>query len=362
MDTGLLVTVLILLGLGLVMIYSASSVEAMAMFHRPYYYLERQMIWAGLGVTGLIVAARIDYWRWTRLAWPLGAVTLFLLIAVLVPHVGININGARRWLGFGPLSFQPSELSKFTVVLLFAATLTRRQWPVERFYPTVVAHLIALGVVFALILKEPDLGTALALGMTVFVMLWVAGARTAHLLGLALMAIPLVLVVIITEPYRLQRLLAFLHPWKNPLGSGYHIIQSLYALGSGGLFGSGIGRSALKFFYLPEQHTDFIFAILGEEIGLVGTTAVIVLFFIFAWRGLRISLLAPDRFGVVLGVGLTTMVVAQAFMNIGVVTASIPITGIPLPFLSYGGSSLVFALTAIGILLNLSRQGARTGP
>ncbi len=358
-DHILLAAVLTLLGFGVVMVFSASSIEASVVNHNPYYYLERQLVWAGLGLAIMAFFARFDYHRLVPLAQPVAIATVLLLILVLVPHIGRDVNGARRWLGFGSLLFQPSELAKFSLVLLFALWLARMP-RTDRFLQGIGVPLAIYLPIALLIIREPDLGTALALGGTVFTMLFVAGVNLWQFFGIIALVLPAVGVAIIVAPYRLQRFLAFLHPTADPQGAGYHIIQSLYALGSGGLFGSGLGQGALKYFYLPEQHTDFIFAIVGEELGLIGAVAVLALFLVLTWRGLRVAMLAPDRFGALLAVGLTAMVAVQALMNIAVVTASMPITGIPLPFISYGGSSLVFALGAMGILLNISRQAVRT--
>jgi cell division protein FtsW len=354
-DHILLASVLTLLGFGIVMVFSASSIEASVINHNPYYYLERQIIWAALGLAAMAFFARFDYHRLQRLAQPVAIATIVLLILVLVPHIGHSVNGARRWLGFGSLLFQPSELAKFSLVLLFAYWLARMPH-LERFVQGIGVPLAIYVPIAFLIIKEPDLGTAVALGGTIFTMLFVAGVNLWQFAGIVALALPVVGVAIIVAPYRLQRFLAFLHPQSDPQGAGYHIIQSLYALGSGGLFGTGLGQGALKYFYLPEQHTDFIFAIIGEELGLIGAVAVLALFLVLTWRGLRVAMMAPDRFGAIMAVGLTAMVAVQALMNIAVVTASMPITGIPLPFISYGGSSLVFALGAMGILLNISRQ------
>ncbi len=358
-DHILLAAVLTLLGFGVVMVFSASSIEASVVNHNPYFYLERQLVWAGLGLAIMAFFVRFDYHRLVPLAQPVAIATVLLLILVLVPHIGRDVNGARRWLGFGSLLFQPSELAKFSLVLLFALWLARMP-RTDRFWQGIGVPLAIYLPIALLIIKEPDLGTALALGGTVFTMLFVAGVNLWQFFGVVSLVLPAVGVAIIVAPYRLQRFLAFLHPTADPQGAGYHIIQSLYALGSGGLFGSGLGQGALKYFYLPEQHTDFIFAIVGEELGLIGAVAVLALFLVLTWRGLRVAMLAPDRFGALLAVGLTAMVAVQALMNIAVVTASMPITGIPLPFISYGGSSLIFALGAIGILLNISRQAVRT--
>lgn len=358
-DLTLVIAVLILVGIGVVMVYSASSVEAYAAYHSATYFLKRQLLWAVLGLGIMALFSRIPYHQWMRWSIPIFGFTLLCLLLVLVPHVGIEVNGARRWLGAGPLLFQPSELAKLSVILLFGLTLTYRQSEVSNLKQGFLPHLLALVVLFGLILKEPDLGTALSLGGTAVVMMIVAGANWRHIASLGVLSVPAIGALIAIEPYRVQRILAFMDPFKDPLGSGYHTIQGLMAIGSGGLLGSGLGNSALKFFYLPEAHTDFIFAILAEELGFLGAAAVLVLFFVVAWRGYRIALEAPDRFGAVLAVGLTTMVLLQAILNIGVVTDSLPVTGVPLPFISYGGSSLVFTLAGIGILLSISR--ARVG-
>jgi len=241
------------------------------------------------------------------------------------------------------------------MVLFCSASLAQHQEKITSFFKGLVPQLCILLLIFGLILKEPDLGTALAIGGTIFVLLFTAGARLSHLTSLSLVGVVGIVAAIILEPYRLKRLLAFSNPWADPLDTGYHIIQSLYALGSGGLFGVGLGRSREKFLYLPEPHTDFIFAILGEELGFIGTVTVIFLFFLFAWRGFKVAISAPDIYGSLLAAGLTTMIVVQALMNIAVVTASMPVTGIPLPFISFGGSALIFTLAGVGILLNISR-------
>lgn len=354
-DFILFFTVIALLGIGVVMVYSSSAVSAQVNFNDSYYFLKRQIIWATLGLLAMVFTMNIDYHVWRKLAKPILLATLVLLVLVLIPGLGKVVNGARRWLGFGSLYLQPSEIAKLSMVLFSAESLTRNQERIGSFFKGLVPQLAILLVVFGLILKEPDLGTALAIGGTVFVLLFTSGAKISHLASLGAVGVAGVIVAIIVEPYRMRRLLAFSDPWADPLDTGYHIIQSLYAIGSGGLFGVGLGRSREKFLYLPEPHTDFIFAILGEELGLIGTVTVIALFFLFAWRGLKVAISAPDIFGSILAVGLTAMIIVQALMNIAVVTASMPITGIPLPFISFGGSALIFTLAGVGILLNISR-------
>jgi cell division protein FtsW len=279
-----------------------------------------------------------------------------LLVLVLIPGIGKVVNGARRWIDLKLFALQPSEIAKLSMVFFMAESLTRQQDRITNFMKGLVPHLLVLLVVFGLILKEPDLGTALAIGGTVFLMFFASGAKIIHLGSLVGLGVIGVITAIIAEPYRMRRITAFADPWQDPLDTGYHIIQSLYALGSGGLFGLGLGRSREKFLYLPEPHTDFIFAILGEELGFIGTVTVVLLFFLFAWRGYKIAISAPDTFGSILAAGLTTMISLQAMMNIAVVTASMPVTGIPLPFVSYGGSALLFTMAGVGVLLNISRH------
>jgi cell division protein FtsW len=354
-DFILFFAVIALLSFGVVMVYSSSAVSAYVNFNDSYYFLKRQIIWVTLGVAAMLLTLNMDYHVWRKYATPTLILTIVLLILVLIPGLGKVVNGARRWLGFGSLYLQPSEIAKLSMVLFSSASLARNQDKIASFIKGVVPQLLILLVVFGLILKEPDLGTALAIGGTIFMLLFTAGAKLSHLTSLGIVGVTGIIAAIILEPYRLKRLLAFSDPWADPLNTGYHIIQSLYALGSGGLFGVGLGRSREKFLYLPEPHTDFIFAILGEELGLIGTVTVILLFFLFAWRGFKIAIAAPDIYGSMLAAGLTTMIIMQALMNIAVVTASMPVTGIPLPFISFGGSALIFTLLGVGILLNISR-------
>lgn len=337
------------------MVYSSSAVSAYVNFNDSYYFLKRQIIWVTIGIIAMLITINIDYHAWKKFGTPILIVTIVLLSLVLVPGFGKVVNGARRWLGFGSLYLQPSEIAKLSMVLFSSASLAGQQEKIRSFFKGLLPQLIILLFVFGLILKEPDLGTALAIGGTIFILLFAAGAKLSHLTSLGVVGVIGIIAAIILEPYRLKRLLAFSNPWADPLDTGYHIIQSLYALGSGGLFGVGLGRSREKFLYLPEPHTDFIFAILGEELGFIGTITIILLFFLFAWRGYKIAISAPDIYGSLLAAGLTTMIVMQALMNIAVVTASMPVTGIPLPFISFGGSALIFTLAGVGILLNISR-------
>lgn len=355
-DYLLLFAVLGLLAIGTVVVLSASATIAYHSTGTPYYYLERQIMWALLGLIALSVAVRYNYWHYQKWALPVFVIAVVLLGMVLIPHVGIEINGSRRWLGVGSLQVQPSELAKIGMIFLFARLLTLNRDRLSSFWRGLLPHLAIALVVLGLVLAEPDLGTTLAISGTFFVMLFVAGAKKRHLGALFAAALPALGIVIAIEPYRLQRIVAFTDPWKHPLGEGFHTIQALLALGSGGILGLGLGYSRQALGYLPESYTDFVFAVLGEELGLLGTITVVLLFMIVAWRGYRIAMRAPDMFSSLLATGFTTMIALQAAINMGVVTATLPVTGITLPFISYGGSSLVLSLAGVGVLLNISRH------
>lgn len=349
-----LVTIL-LLCIGVVMVFSASAVTAEQKFGDAYHFLKQQMLWVVIGVTAMITAMNVDYFRLKKLALPVLLIGLFLLAAVLIPGIGSEVKGAQRSIRFGPVGISPAEMIKLCLVFFMACSLGQNSEKLKSFTNGLLPYLGILGLAVLLIMLQPDLGTTIVVAGTVFVMLMAAGARWGHLISLAGVGIIGILAMIVLEPYRLRRMTAFLDPWSSPLDAGFQTIQSLYALGSGGLFGVGLGRSRQKMFYLPEQHTDFIFAILGEELGYLGVLVVISLLFLFLWRGLRTAVTCPDTFGSLLAVGITSMIVLQAMINIGVVSGSLPVTGITLPFISYGGSSLLFTLTAVGILLNISK-------
>lgn len=345
-----------LMGFGIIMVFSATSVTAYQKYGDSFHFLKRQVIWSFLALIVMFLFMRIDYHRWFDKTWKpilyLG-ISLALLGAVLV--VGTEINGSKRWLSIAGFTFQVSEIAKLSMVMFTAWYLDKVKDHIRNFFLGLVPILFILAVVCGLVLMEPDLGTTAVIAATCFVMLFAAGARIIHLGSLVAVSSPLAVYAMLSEPYRRKRIFAFINPWEDPQGTGFHIIQSLYALGSGGLFGVGLGRSRQKFFYLPEPGTDFIFSVLGEELGLVGASIVIGLYFLLAWRGLMIALRSQDLLGAMLAVGLTTMITLQAVVNIGVVTGSLPVTGITLPFISYGGSSLVFMAAGIGILLNISR-------
>ncbi|HKL12674.1 MAG TPA: stage V sporulation protein E [Halanaerobiales bacterium] len=355
-DFILLFAVLILLTIGIIMIFSASSIRGEELFNDSYHFLKRQVIFAVVGIIAMLIMMNIDYHIFQKYAKFIILFSILLLVFVLIPGIGKKVGGSRRWLGVFGFGGQPSEVAKLALIIYIAQFYTRKNSLIKNFKKGILPILIVTGIIFLLILIEPDLGTATLILAIVFIMLFANGAKIWHLLGLAMVSIPAVFYFIFSEPYRKERFLAFLDPWSDPLDTGYHIIQSLLALGSGGLFGVGLGNSHQKFLYLPEPGTDFIFAIIGEELGFLATLLVVLLYLVIAWKGLKISYNTKDRFGSILAMGITVMITGQAILNIAVVTASIPITGITLPFISYGGSSLVLFLFSVGILLNISKN------
>jgi cell division protein FtsW len=353
------VLILVTLGLvafGLVMVFSATSAAAAVGDGDPGYYLKRQGIYALVGVALMIALSRIDFRKLRAIAPVLIGVSLALCVAVLV--LSDPVNGARRWIQLGPATFQPSELAKLALAVWIAAYLARRRPPQSL---RQLARPIGLltGLFCLLILAEPDLGTVIALVLMLGAVLLVAGVPLRTLAAAGAIVATLGLVAIWLEPYRRARFFSFLDPWTDPEGSGFQTVQALIGLGSGGVLGEGLGRSVQKIFYLPEAHTDMIFAIVGEELGLVGTAAVICAYAAFAYAGLRVALACRDPFGKRLAAGLTVLVCGQAAINLAAVLALAPLTGIPLPFVSYGGSNLVVQLASVGILLNIAAGGAR---
>ncbi len=355
-DYLILFVVLTLMGIGLIMILSASSIRAYNLYGDSYYLFKQQLISAAIGIIVMLILMNIDYHIYKRFATIILFLTLAGLIIVLIPGIGRVAGGSRRWLGVGSFRIQPSELAKIAIVIYIASFMAKKKEEINSFKKGVLPLVIILALIFGLILLEPDLGTAVTITGSFVLILFAGGVRMGHLFLLGGTGLPAIVYFILTEDYRRERLFAFLNPWKDPLDTGYHIIQSLLALGSGGIFGVGLGNSRQKFLYLPEPGTDFIFSILGEEFGLIGTLLILTLYFILAWRGLKIALSVTDTFGSIMAVGITGMIILQAIVNIGVVTSSMPITGITLPFISYGGTSLVIMLSGIGILLNISRN------
>ena len=355
-DYVLFLVVLGLLGLGIVMVYSASAILAMDRFRDPYFFLKKQAFWAVLGLGVLWGVMSVDYRRWRPYVFWFLVAAAGLLVLVLVPPFGQSINGTRRWLRWGPFSFQPTELAKLALVLYLADFLARRQATITLFFRGVLPPLLVTGLISGLVLLQPDLGSSVALATLVFCMLFLAGAQPLHMGLIGASAVPVVVLAIYVAPYRLRRLFAFLDPWADPRGAGFQIIQSYLALGGGGLFGRGLGDSKQKLFYLPEPHTDFIFAIVGEELGFIGAVVTIGLFGLLLWRGIRIGLRVADPFAALTAFGLTAYLTTQAVVNLGVVVGLLPTKGLPLPFVSFGGSSLLVAMAAVGLLLNISQH------
>jgi cell division protein FtsW len=362
-DALLLGATAFLVALGLVMVFSASSAIAYATYHDTAYFLKRQFAYLIVGLIFAYAAYRVDYRKLKTIAPGVVVVTAVLLVITLIPHVGFMSGGARRWLGFRSISFQPSEVAKLALVLFLAAKLSSLGENVRSLSKGVVPTLLVAVVLLAVpILAEPDMGTASLLIFTAFAMLFVAGARIDHLLLAAFVMIPPAALAVGSSAYKRARVFAFLNPWKDAQNTGFHIVQSLLALGSGGIFGLGLGHSRQKYFYLPEAHTDFIFAVLGEELGMLGALVVLALFVVFAVRATILALHAPDRFGMLLAMGCTFLIVIQAFINIGVVTSSWPVTGVPLPFISFGGTSLIVSLIAVGLIANVGRYRTSADP
>jgi len=346
----------ILLGFGLVMILSASSVSSYTEYGSSFLFFERQLVWAALGVVTMVFLSRFDYHRWRSAGWVLLALTIGGLVLVLHPAFGTRVGGSARWIGFGAIRVQPSEIAKLALLLVAADICVRKQGKMTTLREIALPLGVIAFIVAALIMLQPDLGTMLIIAMIMFVVIFVAGVPMPLLASVGVMCSVGALGLALTEGYRRARLFSFLNPFRDPLNSGYQSVQSLIALGSGGFFGVGLGASRQKWLYVPNAHTDFIFSILGEELGLIGTLAVIALFVGFAYAGIRVARRAPDPFGRLVASGITVWIVGQAVVNMGAVTGLLPITGVPLPLVSFGGSSLVISLAGIGILANIARQ------
>ena len=356
----LLTATLCLFAVGAVMVYSASSAEALLDGRGdPSTYLKRYVLYGALGLLAMRICSRMSLKAVKRLTPILLILSFALTAAVMIPGVGVNVNGATRWLGVGPIQFQPSELLKVALVLYAAALLAARPRRVRTMGGLVKPLALVVGAACALLMAQPDMGTALVVCAAIGVLLVAAGARIRHLAVLAGGLAVLALVLALAEPYRRERLTAFIDPWADAGDTGFQAVQAMIAIGSGGLFGVGLGESVQKVFYLPEAHTDMIVAIIGEELGLVGAVSVVGLFLTFAILGVRTALAAPDRFGMLVAGGVTAWVLTQALVNIGGVLGLLPITGLTLPFISFGGSSLVVTMAATGILLNIARQPAK---
>jgi cell division protein FtsW len=349
--------VALLLVIGLVMVLSASSDEAMLRGSSPWLYFARQAEWVALGAVSLTVFAAVDYRWWRRFALPGLLIVIGLLAAVCVPGVGVVVSGSRRWLGAGAWQFQPSELAKLAVVVFAADLLTRRADRMHDSRFTLRPVALVMAVLAALVMKQPDMGTTVVLVGIAAAVLWVAGSPPRSLRNAGLVAAAFAGLLGVLAPYRLHRLLSFLHPERDKTNTGYQAVQARVGMATGRIFGVGLGAGREKTGYLPNAHTDFIFAVIGEEVGLVGCLVVVLLFVGFALLGIRAAARAPDRYGTLIATGITAWIVLQALVNVGAVVGLLPVTGVPLPFVSFGGSSTVIAMAAVGMLANVARQG-----
>ena len=362
-DSFILSVVAILVVLGLITVYSASFAIGDLEFGNAYYFVARQAMWAVIGVGLMILLMRTDY-RWLRTISPLLMLLALLgLAAVLVPGVGVNRYGATRWIALGPLPpVQPSEFAKLALIIYVSAWLSSRQVNIRSFAAGFVPFVLMVGLVAGLVMAEPDMGTTIIIVLTTITLFFMAGGALTHLLALISIGGVSASFLLLSGGYRMDRLFAFVSPEADPSGRGFHILQLLIALGSGGVTGLGIGASRQKFFYVPSAHTDGVFAIIGEELGFIGAALVIVLFALLVYRGIRVMVNAPDNFGALLAIGITSWIAYQTLINIGGITRSIPMTGIPLPFLSSGGSALAATLAGMGVLLSVSRYARGKSP
>lgn len=352
---GLLAATSLLILMGVVMIYSTSAIYAEARYGDSMFFLKRHLIYLFFGLLASGWVLSLDPKTIRRWVKPFLGITLLGLVAVMVPGIGHRVSGASRWFRIGWFNFQPSELSQIAVILYLADVLTRKRGEMTSFLHGVLPALVVSGITMGLILIEPDLGTAVALGAVAIMLLFIAGIQKRVLAGLLALALPVMVALIAFKPYRLRRFLAYVNPWADPEGAGFQLIQSLVALGSGGLFGVGLGGSRQKLFYLPAAHTDFIFAVIGEELGLLGATAVILLFGFLAWYGIRLALASSDGFGTFVGLGIVFLFLFEAAVHMAVTMGAIPTKGLPLPFVSYGGTAMVLNMASVALLLNVTR-------
>ncbi|MBJ6759197.1 putative lipid II flippase FtsW [Myxococcaceae bacterium JPH2] len=363
-DPLLLCAVLGLVSLGLVMVYSASAVLAQDKLGDSLYFLKRQLSAAGMGLVAMAVMMKLGWRRLARLAYPLLLLAIVLLIAVAIPGIGTTAGGARRWIRLPGFSLQPAEIAKFAWVVYLSYSLAKKREKVATFSIGFLPHLALCGILVLLCMLQPDFGSSVLLVFMLFVLLFAAGTKLSYLVGSVLLALPMAYVAIATSPYRMKRILAFLDPWAHRHDVGYQVAESLMSIGSGGVTGLGLGDGRQKLFFLPEAHTDFIFSILGEETGLIGVGLLVLLYGVVLWRGVRASLAAGETFGTYLGLGITSIIAFQATVNMSVAMGLLPTKGLTLPFVSYGGTSLVVLMAAAGVLLSLSAsaQGAVNRP
>ncbi len=360
-DFILLISVCMLVIIGIIMVFSSSYSYTLVNMNDGYHYLKRVLVWATVGTFSMIFFSKVNYWHWSKYANFAFFTSIVLLVLVLTP-LGIERNYAQRWLGIGEsLTFMPSEVAKFAAIIFIPTSISRKKEKMQTLSQGIVPYLLIIGLYFGLIYAQPDFSTAFVVVVMIFAMVFVGGIKFSHFMAIAgagVTALVSLLMYIFLSGggYKAERITAFLDPWKDPTDTGFQVIQSLLAIGTGGIFGRGLGRSVQKHFYLPEPQNDFIFSIIAEELGFIGGVTVILLFMILIWRGIKIAMSAPDMLGCLMTTGVITMIAVQVMINIAVTTSSMPVTGMPLPFISYGGSSLVIFMSAIGIVLNISKH------
>ncbi len=359
-DVMLLFPVLFLVGIGIVMVYSASSALALKKYGTDLYFLKKQAAFSLVGFLVLMACRHIPYDVYRFLAYPILTCAVLLLVAVKISGLGHSAGGAERWLRIAGFTFQPSEFAKPAIVIYLAYSMNKKADLMNTFSVGFIPHVVIFGVLAALILIQPDFGSVVILGMITWIMLFIGGARILHMLASLLVLAPVAVAGVIMAPYRFNRLLSFLNPWEYHTDEGYQIVHSLMAFGTGGLWGTGIGKGYQKLFYLPEPHTDFIFSVIGEELGLIGVVLILGLYIMIFWRGIQIALETKDTFGSLMATGLTTVIGLQVCVNMGVALGLLPTKGLTLPFLSYGGTSLIFSMASVGILMNISAQRYKT--
>jgi len=352
-DVKLLFPVLFLVGIGIVMVYSASSALALKKFGTDYYFLKKQAFFALIGIVVLVMCRHFPYKFYRLLTYPLLILAIIFLVVIQISEFGYSAGGSVRWFRFGSFTFQPSELARFAMVIYLAYSMNKKKDKLKDFYVGFLPHILALSIFAFLIILQPDFGSVVILGAITWIMLFVGGARILHLLSPLLIILPTLYYFLLSAPYRIKRIIGFWDPWRYSADEGYQIVHSLMAFGTGGIWGSGIGKGYQKLFYLPEPHTDFIFSVIGEEVGLLGVLIILGLYLLILWRGISIARNAEDSFASFLAIGITTAIGLQVCINMGVTLGLLPTKGLTLPFLSYGGTSLLLSMASIGILMNI---------
>lgn len=354
-DLTLLMCVVLLVFVGVMMVFSSSYYYAMAIWENKFLFLKKELFWVVTGFIAMFITMNVDYRKWRKLSWPLFILSIILMLLLFTP-LGVKLNGARRWLDIGPTTLMPSEFAKLAIIVFVSDQLVLRRRYLHLFKEGLLPFLGLIGLYAGLIILQPNLSTAITISLVIIAMIYVAGVRMSHLLGLGMTGAAAITVAIATSDYRMRRFTTFLDPFKDTKGDGYQVVQSLYALGTGGMFGVGLGQSTLNKLYIPEPQNDFIFATIGEELGWIGGVVIIMIFLTLIYRGIKIAMNAPDLFGTLMATGISALISIQVMINLAVATSSMPVTGLPLPFISYGGNFLFLLLALMGILLNISKQ------